>query len=126
MTDSIDRFRPNLGIESVQQPPQALSPLPLEAQPDPTGGPVRDRLDELYPQDELERRLQAFVAPRLADPSILTPARFESLLKGALDALRGQVERDAHPEHEALLELLEREMRLRRQLASMRTALISA
>lgn len=126
MTRAIDRFQPDIGIEYVDQLPQAQSSMSLEALPDPTSGRVRDRLDELYPRDELERNLQAFVTPRVADPSILRPARFESLLTEALDALKSHSQRNDSPETEALASLLNREILLRQQLASMRMALISA
>ncbi len=122
MTERIQGFVPQVGIETIDELPAEPLRLPLGPAADLTGGRVRDRLDELYPDSGLKRRLEELAAPRVADPAITVPTRFEALLRGALDALRAG-DRAGGSSLEALLT---EEVALRDQLATMRATLLRA
>jgi hypothetical protein len=126
MSERIDGFRPDLGVEAVERPGVPRPLLPVTRGDDLTGGRIRDRLDELFPDSHVERRLRDFAEPRLRDPAILVPRRFESLLEGALAALRAHPGGEPSPAAAALERLLTEEMDLRAQLRTMRSALLKA
>ena len=126
MSERIHGFAPQVGIEYIDEVAPDTLTLPLEPPSGLTGGRVRDRLDELYPDSEIERRLREFAAPRLADPAILAPTRFEALLRGALEALEQSGEGTDGAPHAELTSLLRDEMALRDHLSAMRSVLLRA
>ena len=62
----------------------------------------------------------------MSDPALLTPARFESLVRDSAQVLSELAERDQDPELAAAGELLTRELQLRDLLASYRGLLMRA
>jgi hypothetical protein len=122
MSERIQGFIPQVGIETIDELQQEPRRLPVQPTADLTGGRVRDRVEELYPDSGLKRRLEELAAPRVEDPAITVPTRFDALLRGALQALR-QVDPDARS---PLSRLLADEVALRDQLALMRSTLLRA
>mgnify|MGYP003573897830 CR=1 FL=1 len=126
MSERIRGFMPHIGIEYIDELPRDTLQLPVDRGAELTGGQIRDRLDELYPDSEVERRLRELAAPRLNDPAILVPVRFETLLRGALEALRADAEARGVESDSPLERLLSEEMSLRADLAAMRATLLRA
>ncbi|MCP5306249.1 MAG: hypothetical protein H6953_12475 [Chromatiaceae bacterium] len=124
MTDKIGGFRPELGLEYVERYEKRRAELPHQAPVELTGGQVRHRVKELFPDSGLERKARAFVSPRPSDPSVLAPTRFESLVREAAEALRRDLAPSNNPARRALGDLLDGELALRDLLHHYRNALL--
>jgi hypothetical protein len=122
----ISGFSQDLGLEYISRydsPPQSL-PAQREAQL--TGEPVPQRLDALFNTQSLDQTLRRFATPHPRDPAILTPARFETLVRDSARELRALADAGQHPVLQQAGDLLDHEMQLRELLANYRGLLMQA
>lgn len=126
MDHTIGGFAPDLGLEAIARLDGAETQLPAQRETQLTGGPIRHWVGELFRPATLDQTLRQFAQPRVSDPALLTPARFESLVRDSTEALSKLAERDQDPELAAASELLQRELELRDLLASYRGLLMRA
>jgi hypothetical protein len=126
MSDRIRGFQPEVGIEYIDEFNSHLPALPLHPEGDLTGSQVRDRVEELYPDSHVDRKLREFATPRIQDPTILAPARFESLLREVFATLDGESAAASNGRLSALHGVLGQEIDLRDQMSAMRNQLLKA
>jgi hypothetical protein len=126
MDHKIGGFSPDLGLEAIARLDDADTNLPAQRETQLTGGPIRHWVGELFRPTTLDQTLRRFVQPNVSDPALLTPARFESLVRDSAQVLSELAERDQDPELAAAGELLTRELQLRDLLASYRGLLMRA
>jgi hypothetical protein len=126
MDHKIGGFSPDLGLETIARLDGADTNLPAQRETLLTGGPIRHWVGELFRPTTLDQTLRRFVQPGVSDPALLTPARFESLVRDSAQVLSELAERDQDPCLAAAGELLARELQLRDLLASYRGLLMRA
>lgn len=126
MDHKIGGFSPDLGLETIGRLDGPDTRLPAQRETRLTGGPIRHWVGELFQPTTLDQTLRRFAQPHLSDPALLTPARFESLVRDSAQVLSALAERDQDPELAAAGELLARELELRDLLASYRALLMRA
>ena len=126
MDHKIGGFSPDLGLEAIARLDGADTNLPAQRETQLTGGPIRHWVGELFRPTTLDQTLRQFVQPSVSDPALLTPARFEFLVRDSAQVLSELAERDQDPKLAAAGELLTRELQLRDLLASYRGLLMRA
>ncbi|NEX16200.1 MAG: hypothetical protein C1943_06135 [Halochromatium sp.] len=126
MDHKIGGFSPDLGLEVIARLDGVDTNLPAQRDTQLTGGPIRQWVGELFRPTTLDQALRQFIQPSVSDPSLLTPARFESLVRDSAQVLSELAARDQDPHLAAAGELLTRELELRDLLASYRALLMRA
>lgn len=119
-------FAPDLGLEYVSRFEESAVALPAHSETPLTGTRIRQRVDDLFHTGSLDETLRRFAQPRVSDPAMLAPARFESLVRDSGAALRALAERDGDESLALAGALLDQELQLRTLLASYRNLLIKA
>lgn len=126
MDSRISGFSPDLGLETISRLDDQSGHLPQAGQAALAGEQVRNWVTELFRPANLEQRLRAFAAVQVGDPSLLTPTRFESLVRASARALREQDAQTPQPELAAAALLLEQELSLRDLLSTYKRTLLRA
>lgn len=127
MDRKIGGFAPDLGLEYVSRYDSPAAGLPAQREAQLTGEQVRQWVGDLFRADSLEQTMRRFVSPRLPDPAILAPARFERLVQDSARELHAlAADAGSNPILQQAGELLDHELRLRELLASYRGLLMQA
>lgn len=126
MEQKISGFSPDVGLQYISRFDGQPQNLPAQRDTQLTGEPVRQRLDELFNPQSLDQTLRNFVSPRPQDPAILTPARFETLIRDCAQDLHALAKNSDHPALQQAGALLDHEMQLRDLLAHYRGLLMQA
>lgn len=126
MDKKISGFTPDLGLEYISRYDDRPPSLPAQREAQLTGQPVRRQLDELFNPQSLEQTLRGFVSPHPHDLAILTPARFEALVRDCARELSALAEAGNHPVLRQAGRLLDDELQLRELLGHYRGLLTRA
>jgi len=126
VTSKIGGFVPDVGLESISRSQHSGVRLPAQGETELAGAQVRKWLEALFPLDSAEALMRRFVAPQVADLSVLTPARFERLVRESAARLRELEAESDCPELFAARELLDTELALRELLDNYRYLLLKA
>lgn len=119
-------FSPDIGLERIDWE-NAYSPtLPSQHETQLTGERVYHRVNELFSGDSIEQTLRQFISPSLSKPTILTPVRFEGLVRESTQIMQHIATTLHAPRLERASELLTEELQLRQLLATYRTLLTRA
>ena len=97
MDNKIGGFSPDLGLQYISRYDGQPQSLPAQRDAQLTGEPVRQRLDDLFGPQSLDRTLRDFVGPHLPDPAILAPARFETLIRDCAKDLLALADAKGNP-----------------------------
>ena len=131
-------FAPHLGLERIARHEEAGATLPAHRETQLTGEQVRHWVGELFEGGSLAQTLRAFASPRVADPAILAPTRFEGLVRDSARELRALADGGVAPssgqplspeERTCLAEaaaILDEELELRELLSGYRATLVRA
>lgn len=126
MERTIGGFSPNLGLEYIGRFDEREINLPAQRDTQLTGEQIRHWVGELFQPSSLDRTLRRFASPRVSDPALLAPARFEHLVRDSARVLQELAQRDGQPQLAEAGALLEQELQLRDLLASYRGLLMRA
>ena len=126
MEQKISGFSPDVGLQYISRFDGQPQNLPAQRDTQLTGEPVRQRLDELFNPQSLDQTLRNFISPRPQDPAILTPARFEALIRDCAQDLHALAKTSDHPALQQAGALLDHEMQLCDLLAHYRGLLMQA
>ncbi len=126
MDKKISGFAQDLGLEYISRYDSPSQSLPAQREAQFTGEPVAQRVDALFNTSSLDQTLRRFVAPHPSDPAILTPARFETLVRDSAKELRALAAAGKHPVLQQAGDLLDHELQLRELLANYRGLLMRA
>jgi len=119
-------YRPDVGLENVDRVERQPSSMPAQGDAQLTGDKVSNQLDALFPQDSLQREMRDFVGPKITDPSVLLPARFDTLIRESAERLHEAAKASNDPALGRAGDLLDQEKRLRNLLHDYRAALMKA
>lgn len=126
MDQKISPFMPEVGLEAIEWLDGPTPQLPPQPEAQLAGSPIRHWVGELFAPANLDWTLRRFAQPRLRDPDLLLPARFESLVRDSARLLDELAERDQDPVLVAAGRFLGQQIELRDLLARYRTLLIKA
>lgn len=126
MNKKISGFTADLGLEYISRYDGRQQRLPAQRETQLTGEPVRQRLNELFNTPSLDQTLRDFVSPHPRDPAILTPARFEALVRDCARELSALADTREHAVLRQAGRLLDDELQLRELLGHYRGLLMQA
>jgi len=115
MADRIDGFSPDVGLENVASLSEQRLKMPSQAYAHSqlTGQPIPQQVDALFPGNSIEGVMEDFVSPKVTDPAILMPIRFDALIRQATSEIRTQAEKSDDQALHAASDILDEHMDLR-------------
>lgn len=116
----------DVGIARIERSFDRPAGLPSQRDAQLTGQPINHKLDELFPQQRLEKAMRDFTGPFVADPSSLLPARFDNLVRQSASAIKAISEDHPNPSMKAAATILDEETKMRNLLHEYRMALMQA
>jgi len=124
MVDRLEGYQPEVGLENIGSYAEQRMRMPSQSDAQLTGEPIPTQLDVLFPGNSIEHVMRDFVSPQIPDPSILSPVRFDSLIRETTTELRAQAEQSGSETLHAATDVLEEHQDLRDLLHKNRAALL--
>ncbi len=122
--NDIGNIRFDVGLENIARIRDEPALLPARREAKLTGEKVPERIKELFKDESLDTAMRRFAAPQPRDPTVLTPVRFEHLIREGAQSLQEMARDSGKPALQRAGKVLDEEMHLRNLLASYRSALV--
>ncbi len=90
--ENLPLVNPSIGIERIERATHDLVNLPASHDAEPVGAQPLDNLAALYNKPSLAQGIRALTVPRIEDPSILMPARFDAAFLDVVDKVGARAE----------------------------------